>query len=181
MKLTKTKLKQIIREEIQKLNEGNLFDTDSKKQKFIRKKGNIIIFKKPFGPTRDSHIQITSRGVTKIRAKVKKGWIKIIGWGYDTDWFKSEKDLLNAIDWDAMDNTHDGKSFGNINGLKKAIKKQHISGNDKVQVERAIKLMKTGQMDELADYLMNVDSMVREIILDYIDKKYWKTLGIRTY
>jgi hypothetical protein len=101
--------------DVKKFNESvneasNRYDNDSKKAKFIRKKGNIITFKKPFGPTSDSHKQIISYGVDKRRGKVNNGSIKIIGRAYDTPWFASEKDLYDAIDWDWMENAHLGES-----------------------------------------------------------------------
>lgn len=78
--------------------------SNEKKLKAIRKKGNIITFKKPFypfGTNGRSYQQIISKGIEKA----KNGSIKIIGSAFDTPWYKSIDELFAAIDWEFMKGT----------------------------------------------------------------------------
>jgi hypothetical protein len=84
-----------------------LYDTDAKKLKAIRKKGNIITFKKPFYPRGTSEQGYTQLAVTGIR-KEKSGAIKIEGFGRDSDWYKNKKELFDAINWEGMESVHSG-------------------------------------------------------------------------
>jgi hypothetical protein len=81
------------------------YDTQEKRKKFIRKKGNIITFKKPFYPggTADgSRDQIVTNGIEKDPS----GAIKIIGLFYDSNWYQNFDELLDAINWDWMEKAH---------------------------------------------------------------------------
>ncbi|MCC7302500.1 MAG: hypothetical protein IT233_07660 [Bacteroidia bacterium] len=83
-----------------------LYDTREKRIKTI-KKGNIVTFKKPFyprGTSDESRIQILITGIRKE----KSGAIKLEGFGFDSDWYKSMDDLLNAINWEWMEQVHSG-------------------------------------------------------------------------
>jgi len=84
-----------------------LYDTDEKKWKAIKTKGNIITFKKPFYPRGTSEQGFTQIGVTGIRRE-KSGAIKIEGFGRDSDWYKSPKELFAAINWEWMESVHTG-------------------------------------------------------------------------
>ncbi|MEP7374739.1 MAG: hypothetical protein ABI675_15190 [Chitinophagaceae bacterium] len=87
-----------------------LYDTDEKRMKAIRKKGNIITFKRPFYPTgtlNQGYTQIIVTGISK-----QKGAIKIEGYGYDSDWYKSVDDLLDAINWEWMESAHESDELG---------------------------------------------------------------------
>ncbi|HLG34800.1 MAG TPA: AAA family ATPase, partial [Bacteroidia bacterium] len=86
-------------------NVKKLYDTDEKKLKAIKTKGNLITFKKPFYPRGTSEQGFTQIMVTGIR-KEKSGAIKIEGFGRDSDWYKSEKQLIDAINWDWMESAH---------------------------------------------------------------------------
>lgn len=82
-----------------------LYDTDEKKLNAIKKKGNIITFKKPFYPRGTSEQGYTQIMVTGIR-KEKSGAIKIEGFGRDSDWYKSTEELFDAINWQWMESVH---------------------------------------------------------------------------
>jgi hypothetical protein len=82
-----------------------LYDTKEKKLKAIRKKGNIITFKKPFYPNgtiNGSRKQIIVTGIKKDRS----GAIKIEGQWYDSDWYDSVEELLDAVNWEWMEGVH---------------------------------------------------------------------------
>lgn len=94
-----------------------LYDTDEKKMKAIKKKGNIITFKWPFHPrgtANKNHTQIIVTGIRKERS----GAIKIEGRGYDSDWYDNTNDLFDAIDWEWMEKAHtlDGCACHQLNG-----------------------------------------------------------------
>lgn len=85
--------------------EHKKYDTIEKRLKFLKKKGNIITFTKPFypwGTAGESRTQIIVEGLKKLRT----GEIKIIGEFYDSDRYKSEEDLIEAIDWKRMEEMH---------------------------------------------------------------------------
>ena len=94
------------KDDISEKVEKKLYDTENKRKKAIRKKGNIITFKKKFGPTTDSHKQISSNGLDRYTDNQHHKYIKISGRGYDTDWYNSESELLDAIDWEWMEKSH---------------------------------------------------------------------------
>lgn len=81
------------------------YDTEEKKIKFVKKKGNIITFKEPFfpkGTLNESRTQIIVMGTRKE----KSGAIKLEGRFYDSNWYNSMQDLLDAVDWDWMEAVH---------------------------------------------------------------------------
>ncbi|MYY43985.1 hypothetical protein [Elizabethkingia anophelis] len=81
------------------------YDTTEKRMKFLKKKGNIITFKKPFyphGTLNESRSQII---VNRLQ-KTKAGSVKIIGNYYDTNWYNSIDALLESIDWQWMEAVH---------------------------------------------------------------------------
>ncbi|MCC7303066.1 MAG: hypothetical protein IT233_10535 [Bacteroidia bacterium] len=101
---------------------GKLYDTREKRIKAI-KKGNIITFKKPFyprGTSEPSRIQIAITGIRKE----KSGAIKLEGFGHDSDWYKSMDDLLNAINWEWMEQVHSGDDLEGcecgLNGIEES-------------------------------------------------------------
>jgi hypothetical protein len=79
-----------------------LYDTKEKKTKNVKKKGNLITFKIPFNWKGNNHKQI----LVQRFEKSKSGAVKIIGFVKDTQWFNSIADLLNAVDWDIMEQWH---------------------------------------------------------------------------
>ena len=86
-------------------NQKKRYDTQEKKMKFLTKKGNIITFKKPFfpnGTANESRTQIVTKGISKDPS----GAVKIIGSFYDGTWYKNIDELLEAIDWDWMEEAH---------------------------------------------------------------------------
>jgi len=91
-----------------------LYDTDEKKLKAIRKKGNIITFKKPFYPKGTANEGRTQILITGIR-KEKSGAIKLEGQGYDSNWYKSVNELSDAIDWEWMESVHTIGGLGDCN------------------------------------------------------------------
>lgn len=105
-----------------------LYDTYEKKQKAIKKKGNIITFNKPFYPRGTSEQGFTQIAVTGIR-KEKSGAIKIEGFGRDSDWYKSEKQLIDAINWDWMESVHAMDGLDGCNCELNGIDEVSQSGN----------------------------------------------------
>jgi len=81
------------------------YDTRKKRIQFLKEKGSIITFTKPFYPS-----ETTSRSRTQIIVqKVKtpnSGSAKITGQFYKTPWFESLDELLDAIDWDIIEKMH---------------------------------------------------------------------------
>lgn len=77
------------------------YDTNEKRIKFIKKKGNIITFKKTFRWKGDDFSQILVTGFEK-----SKGSVKVIGMGRDTPWYSSMEELIQSIDWDLMEGWH---------------------------------------------------------------------------
>lgn len=81
------------------------YGTYEKRLKFLKKKGNIVTFKEPFyprGTANESRTQIIVEGLNKLRT----GEIKIIGEFYDSDWYKTQEKLIEAIDWKRMEEMH---------------------------------------------------------------------------
>ncbi len=99
-----------------------LYDTDEKKMKTIKKKGNLITFKKPFYPRGTSEQGYTQLSVTGIR-KEKSGAIKIEGFGHDSNWYKNVNELFDAINWEWMERMHAVDGLGDncncgLNGVE---------------------------------------------------------------
>lgn len=77
------------------------YDTIEKRVKTIKKEGNILTFKKPFNWMGQHYTQILVKGFQK-----QNGSVKIIGLGRDSEWYKNMDDLINAINWDLMEEWH---------------------------------------------------------------------------
>jgi len=80
------------------------YDTLQKRINFASKKGNILTFKKPIGINGEWKPQILSHGLDKNR---KTGSVKIIGHSYDSPWYGSMNELIDAMDWEQMAAWHD--------------------------------------------------------------------------
>ncbi|RKE52456.1 hypothetical protein [Sphingobacterium detergens] len=81
------------------------YDTTEKRAKFLRKKGSIITFKKPFYP--NGTLNESRRQIIVIQLqKDRSGAVKIIGNFYDSNWYDSLDDLINSIDWKWMESAH---------------------------------------------------------------------------
>jgi hypothetical protein len=95
--VTEKQLQAILQKRIEsKLTESLSFSTDEEKRAFIEV-GNIITFKDPLPGFQTGQIAIA-----KIQ-RTKSGAIKIINpFGTESPWYQSEKDLIDAIDWDWM-------------------------------------------------------------------------------
>jgi hypothetical protein len=95
--VTEKQLQTILEKRIEaKLNESLSFSTDQEKRAFI-KVSNIITFKDPLPGFPRGQIAIA-----KIQ-RTKSGAIKLTNpFGTDSPWYKSEKDLIDAIDWKWM-------------------------------------------------------------------------------
>lgn len=90
-----------------------LYDTIAKRIKVIKKKGNIITFKEPFSWKGAVYTQILVTGFKK-----QNGSVKIIGTNRDSNWYNSMNDLLNAIDWERMEEWHNDEDFlGSVNNI----------------------------------------------------------------
>jgi len=76
------------------------YNTDKKKINFLSKKGNIVTFKN----------RINGRWqavVTKLEKSRKSDKVKLHGeLGFETRWFDDIDDLIDAIDWDFMEDSH---------------------------------------------------------------------------
>lgn len=92
--VTEKQLQAILQKRIEsKLTESLSFNTDEEKRAFI-KVGNIITFKDPLPGFPRGQI-----AVAKIK-RDKSGAIKLINpFGTESPWYQSEKDLVDAIDW----------------------------------------------------------------------------------
>jgi hypothetical protein len=95
--VTEKQLQAILQKRIEsKLTESLSFSTDDEKRAFIEV-GNIITFKDPLPGFPRGQIAIA-----KIQ-RTKSGTIKLINpFGTESPWYKSEKDLIDAIDWEWM-------------------------------------------------------------------------------
>ncbi len=85
---------------------GKLYDTNDKKVKAVRKKGNIITFKEKFyprGTSDDGFKQILVTGF------LNNGSVKIEGKSYDTKWYDSIDSLIKDVDWEKMEGWHDAE------------------------------------------------------------------------
>lgn len=95
--VTEKQLQAILENRIEsKLTEELSFKTNEEKRAFI-KSGNILTFKDPLPGFPRGQI-----AVAKIQ-RTKSGAINIINpFGTESPWYKSEKDLIDAIDWEWM-------------------------------------------------------------------------------
>lgn len=81
------------------------YDTDEKRIKFLRAKGNIITFKEKFyprGTANPGRLQIIVCSIEKAC----NGSVKISGSFYDSNWYNSKEELVDAIDWEEMEQMH---------------------------------------------------------------------------
>ncbi len=81
--------------------QGPFYNTKQKKLDAVRTKGNIITFKDKFypkGKANPGHRQIIVQRLQK-----EKAGCKIIGEFYNSDWYDSLDDLLDAVDWQLME------------------------------------------------------------------------------
>jgi hypothetical protein len=78
------------------------YGTKAKQIAFVKKKGNIITFKKKFSWKGEKFRQILVTGFEKSGTSVK-----VIGFTRDTAWYNSMDELLEAIDWEQMEAWHD--------------------------------------------------------------------------
>lgn len=98
-------------------------DNKNKKLNYLRKRGNIITFKKPiFG---GNITQTISMGIEKDK---KTGAIKLIGKHRDSPWFNSEDDLIKAVDWNYTDKSKK-ESISKIEILYKSLKEEFKVGD----------------------------------------------------
>lgn len=81
------------------------YDTEEKRIKFVKKKGNLVTFKEKFYPNGTLNQGFNQVAVTGFK-KDKSGAVKIIGFGHDSLWYDSMNDLLEAIDWEQMEKWH---------------------------------------------------------------------------
>jgi hypothetical protein len=95
--VTEKQLQAILEKRIEaRLNESLSFNTDEGKRAFL-KSGNILTFKDPLPGFPRGQIAIA-----KIQ-RTKSGAIKLTNpFGTDSPWYQSEKELIDAIDWDWM-------------------------------------------------------------------------------
>lgn len=99
MKITKSQLREIIREEIQTLNEAK-YDTFKKKVNFLKKKGNIVTFKRKIEGRNQTIID-------KLETAKHSSYVRIHGqFGYSTSWFDTIDDLIDVVDWKWMEARH---------------------------------------------------------------------------
>lgn len=97
----KDEIKQL--EPLKHLNEG-CYDTLQKKIDFATKKGSLLTFKKPIGVKGEWKGQILSIG--GIEKDKGSGAIKIVGFTYDSPWYKNINELIDAMDWEKMEGWH---------------------------------------------------------------------------
>jgi hypothetical protein len=77
------------------------YGTEEQKIKTLKKRGNIITFKEPFSWKGEKFMHIMVQEIEK-----EKGSVKIIGFSRDTRWYDTMKDLINAVNWDLMEQWH---------------------------------------------------------------------------
>lgn len=96
----------------EKKEKKELYSDAESKLKFIKKFGSMITFKNKFVPDEMKMFpefggkpksQVISDGKLE---KNDKGQVRIVGNVFDSPWFDSQEDLLNAIDWDGMREMH---------------------------------------------------------------------------
>jgi len=80
---------------------GSLYGSKAKQLKFLRTKGNLVTFKKPFNWKGDPKTQIIVQSIDRDR-----GSVKIMGQFLFTPWYKGMDELIKAVDWDKMESWH---------------------------------------------------------------------------
>lgn len=81
------------------------YDTLEKRIAFVKEKGNIVTFKEQFYPNGTLNQGFTQIAITGFK-KDKSGAAQIIGFGHDSLWYASMNNLLDAIDWEKMEEWH---------------------------------------------------------------------------
>lgn len=81
------------------------YDTDEKRIKFLRARGNIITFKEKFYPRGTANLCRLQIIVCSIE-KARNGSVKISGSFYDNNWYNSMEELIDAIDWEEIEQMH---------------------------------------------------------------------------
>ena len=115
---------------------GKKYDTLDKRIKAVKQKGQIITFKEPFNWMGEFFRQI---GVTGF--KKQRNYVKIIGFGRDSQWYDSLESLIEAVDWEWMEKAHgpgDGVA-GHSNNV--------LSANEMEYVEVVIKRLREKSPD----------------------------------
>jgi hypothetical protein len=98
--------------------------TDAKKEAILKKKGNIIIFKEVLEPTDEGRKSIAVQRFVKSR---KTEAVKLEGSAYDTQWFESMQDLINAVDWSKWENNKYAKGGGISKKVSKLLNDLNIA------------------------------------------------------
>jgi len=110
---------------------GKVYDTNDKKAKAVRKKGNIITFKKKFYPRGTSDTGYTQILVTGFEKQ--GGSVKIEGKSYDSKWYDSMDSLIKDVDWEKMESWHSYAKGGSMaSGGKIPNKKRWV--NDLIKI-----------------------------------------------
>jgi len=121
--------------------------TDAKKEAILKKKGNIIIFKEVLEPTDEGRKSITVQRFVKSR---KNGAVKLEGSAYDTQWFESMQDLINAVDWSKWESNKYAKGgqlfIPHVGNIDDFLLKSMLQKNSTVK-----KILGTKEMDFLND------------------------------
>ncbi len=81
------------------------YDTEEKRIKFVKKKGNLVTFKEKFYPNGTANQGFEQVLVTGFK-KDKSGAVRIIGFGHDSLWYDSMDELLEAINFKTMEVWH---------------------------------------------------------------------------
>lgn len=81
------------------------YDTTEKRTKFLKKKGSIITFKKPFYPNGTANGSRQQIIVIRLN-RSRDGSVKIEGNYYDSNWYDNLNDLIDSIDWEWMESAH---------------------------------------------------------------------------
>lgn len=82
------------------------YDTQEKRIRFLKKRGNIVTFKEQFFPNGTANPGRTQILVGWLEKAKTTGHVKLVGQTYDTPWFDSIERLSEAVDWDRMEAWH---------------------------------------------------------------------------
>ena len=83
-----------------------IYNTLEKRIATVKKKGNIITFKETFFPRGTANQGFTQILVTGFR-KDKSGAVKIEGRAFDSNWYSSINDLIDAVDFELLGEWHE--------------------------------------------------------------------------
>ena len=103
--------------------------SDTQKLKIIQSTGNIISFKVPKGSDRNFW-QVISKGKIK-KTRNPQGYVRYIlsGKMINSPFFKSEKDLINGVDWDSVEKA---RRFNESVVSEDSPESAHPQGSDKL-------------------------------------------------